>query len=477
MGRTAKRKRVERPRDIRFGADAAHFLVVRRLLQGWARFAALVAMDVAALSCGAAAVSWAGAGGWWRSLPLLVYPAVLAVTAAGGYGPGEGWRRYGRIGAAALVGWMTAVGLIRWEAPRSDPGELAAAGLAGTILLVGLRFLGASVVRVAKRRGWLRWRIVAVGDADSTAALGSRIGDAQLLSVIVAGAGAGEDAAPDAARVQGELLDALTRSRVDAVIVTNTLERRTLEVVLGTSFQHGVPVHLVPVSLADVPCKLRPNVLLGCAAMEAAPARHPVPPMTAKRVLDVVIAGAALVLLSPVMALIALAIKLDSPGPVFFGQIRAGVGGHPFRMWKFRTMHRDADRWKHRVAYLNGSGDPRLFKVVEDPRVTRVGRWLRRTSLDELPQLFNVLRGEMSLVGPRPFFPEDLALYEPHHFERLSVLPGITGLWQVSGRSEIRDFDAVVKLDREYIRRWSLGLDMEILLKTIPAVIRRDGAY
>src|SRR5690606_39776396 len=100
-------------------------------------------------------------------------------------GAGEGWRRYGRIGAAALVGWMTAVGLIRWEAPRSDPGELAAAGLAGTILLVGLRFLGASVVRVAKRRGWLRWRIVAVGDADSTAALGSRIGDAQLLSVIV----------------------------------------------------------------------------------------------------------------------------------------------------------------------------------------------------------------------------------------------------------------------------------------------------
>src|SRR5690606_38949274 len=122
MGRTAKRKWVERPRDIRFGADAAHFLVVRRLLQGWACFAALVAMDVAALSCGAAAVSWAGAGGWWRSLPLLVYPAVLAVTAAGGYGPGEGGRRYGRRGAAAPGGWGTGGGLAARAGAATGPG-------------------------------------------------------------------------------------------------------------------------------------------------------------------------------------------------------------------------------------------------------------------------------------------------------------------------------------------------------------------
>ncbi len=184
----------------------------------------------------------------------------------------------------------------------------------------------------------------------------------------------------------------------------------------------------------------------------------------------------ALLLMSPLLAVIAVAIRLDSPGPVFFGQLRVGVGGKPFRMWKFRTMVPDADRLKPALAEMNESGDPRLFKISRDPRVTRVGRWLRRTSLDELPQLFNVLRGEMSLVGPRPFFPEDVESYESHHLERLTVLPGITGLWQVSGRSDIQDFEAVVSLDRDYIRRWSIGLDLRILAKTIPAVLRRDGA-
>lgn len=195
-----------------------------------------------------------------------------------------------------------------------------------------------------------------------------------------------------------------------------------------------------------------------------------------KRAFDIAVTLLIGVLVAPLLVLIAIAIKLDSPGPVVFSQIRAGVGGKPFRMFKFRTMFADADRIKHQLQHLNESGDVRLFKIKNDPRVTRVGKWLRKTSLDELPQLLNVLRGEMSLVGPRPFFPEDLMTYEDHHFRRLHVLPGITGLWQVSGRSDIVDFEHVVELDSRYIDTWSIWRDFLILLRTFPAAFGR-GAY
>jgi lipopolysaccharide/colanic/teichoic acid biosynthesis glycosyltransferase len=196
-----------------------------------------------------------------------------------------------------------------------------------------------------------------------------------------------------------------------------------------------------------------------------------------KRGLDVAGATIGLVVFAPIFALLALVVRLDSPGPILFVQMRVGLGGRPFRMFKFRTMRDGADDEKESVAALNRSGDPRLFKIPSDPRVTRLGRVIRRWSLDELPQLYNVLIGDMSLVGPRPFFEPDLAGYEPHHFERLTVMPGLTGLWQVSGRNDVVDFEEVVRLDREYIERWSLGLDVRILARTVPAVASRRGAY
>jgi lipopolysaccharide/colanic/teichoic acid biosynthesis glycosyltransferase len=204
--------------------------------------------------------------------------------------------------------------------------------------------------------------------------------------------------------------------------------------------------------------------------------RLDVPQLAIKRTMDLALTLVGLALVWPLFILIALAIKLDSRGPVFFGQMRAGVGGRPFRMLKFRTMRDGADAEKASLAALNESQDSRLFKIRNDPRVTRVGWWLRRASLDELPQLINVVRGEMSLVGPRPFYPGDLAEYKGHHFERLYVLPGITGLWQVSGRSDVVDFEEVTRLDREYIETWSVLTDVEILLRTIPAALGR-GAY
>jgi exopolysaccharide biosynthesis polyprenyl glycosylphosphotransferase len=196
-----------------------------------------------------------------------------------------------------------------------------------------------------------------------------------------------------------------------------------------------------------------------------------------KRVVDIVGAAVGLVVLAPVLALIALAIRLDSPGPVFFSQDRAGLGGRRFRMLKFRTMRVGADAEKHSLSHLNHSGDSRLFKIPEDPRVTRLGALLRRWSLDELPQCWNVLMGDMSLVGPRPFFEADFASYQDHHFRRLDAKPGITGLWQVSGRSAVVDFEDVVYLDRQYIEQWSPWLDVSIMFRTLPAVVRRTGAY
>ena len=194
-----------------------------------------------------------------------------------------------------------------------------------------------------------------------------------------------------------------------------------------------------------------------------------------KAVFDRAGAAALLVAASPVMAAIALAVCADSAGPVLFRQIRVGRGGRPFVMYKFRTMCVGADRRRGELRHLNDA-DAVLFKMRDDPRVTRVGRWLRRWSLDELPQLFNVLRGHMSLVGPRPPLPDEVAAYPEDARRRLAVRPGMTGLWQVSGRSDL-PWEEAVRLDLRYVDNWSLSLDLVILLRTLTAVARASGAY
>lgn len=195
-----------------------------------------------------------------------------------------------------------------------------------------------------------------------------------------------------------------------------------------------------------------------------------------KRCLDVAGALAGLGLTAFLFPFIALAIRLDSPGPLFFRQVRVGENGRLFTCWKFRSMYQDAERRKRELVTLNEMNGT-IFKMRNDPRVTRVGKFLRRMSLDELPQFWNVLRGEMSLVGTRPPTPDEVAGYEYKHRKRICIRPGITGLWQVSGRNEIRDFDEVVRLDIEYIDQWSLWLDVKILMKTFRVLLARNGAY
>jgi len=206
-------------------------------------------------------------------------------------------------------------------------------------------------------------------------------------------------------------------------------------------------------------------------------AARPVPPawQLFKRSFDVVCSAALLVLLAPMFAIIAIGIKLSSPGPVLFSQTRVGKGGREFRFYKFRTMVDGAHLLHEHVLHLNELDGPAL-KIADDPRVHDFGTILRRTSLDELPQLWNVLRGDMSLVGPRPALPREVLDYQPHYLQRLTVMPGITGLWQVSGRANV-PFRRWMAMDVWYARHWTPLLDLWIVVRTVPAVIRGEGAW
>lgn len=194
-----------------------------------------------------------------------------------------------------------------------------------------------------------------------------------------------------------------------------------------------------------------------------------------KRAFDLSLVLVAAPAYVPVMLAVAAAIKLDSRGPVFFVQKRVGLNGDHFHMYKFRSMRIDAENLLQEVQHLNEMKGP-LFKIKNDPRVTKIGRLIRKTSLDELPQLINVLKGEMSLVGPRPPLVSEVEQFEPAYFEKFAVRPGITGLWQVSGRNETNEFKEAIALDVHYVRNWSLKFDFAILLRTVLVVLKCEGA-
>jgi exopolysaccharide biosynthesis polyprenyl glycosylphosphotransferase len=196
----------------------------------------------------------------------------------------------------------------------------------------------------------------------------------------------------------------------------------------------------------------------------------------AKRIFDIVVSATALLVLSPIFIILALLIHFDSKGSIFFSQNRIGKQGKEFRFWKFRSMYVDAEQRKAALMKNNEMPDGVLFKMKNDPRITRVGRFIRKYSMDELPQLWNVFIGDMSLVGPRPPLPNEVAQYTPYQRQRLEVTPGITCIWQVSGRSDI-PFQEQVKMDLEYIENQSFCYDIELLLKTVPAVLKARGAY
>ena len=213
----------------------------------------------------------------------------------------------------------------------------------------------------------------------------------------------------------------------------------------------------------------------GVPLVTIAPTVHKIGDLILKRAMDIAGSVVGLVISAPIIAAVAIPLKLESPGPLFFRQKRVGLNGRVFNIYKLRSMYQDAEARKKELMDRNKM-QGLMFKMDDDPRITRVGRFIRRTSIDELPQFWNVLRGDMSLVGTRPPTLDEYERYQSHHKRRLSMKPGITGMWQVSGRSDIQDFEEVVRLDVWYIDNWSLKLDLKLLVKTVGVVFRQAGA-
>ncbi|HZQ05550.1 MAG TPA: sugar transferase, partial [Anaerolineae bacterium] len=273
-----------------------------------------------------------------------------------------------------------------------------------------------------------------------------------------------------------QLARILRERSIDEVIITLPWHAREKIVrIMETAEATGADIKIVPDLFQLSLSRIAVDAVGGIPLIGVKEASISGSALALKRAMDVIFSVILFIILLIPMGIIALLIKLTSPGAIIFKQDRVGRGGRIFTAYKFRTMRVGADEEKETLWHLNEAQGP-LFKIRNDPRRTTIGKWLRRTSMDELPQLWNVLRGDMSLVGPRPPLINEVAEYEDWHKRRLEVAPGMTGLWQISGRSELT-FDEMVMLDLYYIENWSPWLDLEILLKTIPALLTTRGAY
>lgn len=462
----------------------------RHLLRAIRRIGILIALDVASLLIAREFLHWVRAAPQSAGISELIFPMgfmggwgtvaafIVGLGFAGAYSSEERWVSAGTVARGA--GFGAALGL--WQS-IDRIGIAAALGrwmiltVFVLILLIAARQILASIVLRHRLNQPPTDRVLFVGAHDSAVgrttlrAFTSRPGTRSLGWL--SDRGEAEDYLGHPAAVW----EVLSTSQVDTVVLCGEVPPGVFESVVEAAMVAGCKVFAVRSRATLVSSRPRDLRAGNVRALELTFPASRAGQDGVKRIFDLTASMAALIVASPVLALIAVLIKIDTPGPVFFKQERVGHAGRIFRMWKFRTMTDGADEQKQDLAHLNTTGDSRLFKIPNDPRVTPLGAILRKWSLDELPQLWNVLRGEMSLVGPRPFFESDLADYDDHHFTRLAVKPGVTGLWQVKGRSSIVDFEEVVELDREYVERWSLALDVRILLATLPAVFRRTGAF
>ena len=325
------------------------------------------------------------------------------------------------------------------------------------IVIVGAGEVGRRVMRTVVARPDLGYEIVGYVD-DNPNKGGGKIGRFEGLGPL------------------DNLSEIIESENVDEVIITLpwNYHRRILNV-LRECARREVKARLVPDLFQMSLSRVEVGDLGGVPLVEIREIAFSPAALVLKRIIDLTISLIGLVVLWPVFLLIGIAIKIDSPGPIFFKQERVGEDHRTFQIVKFRTMRKGAEEELDDLLEVNEADGP-IFKIRDDPRVTSMGHFLRRTSLDELPQLINVIRGEMSLVGPRPPIPEEVAHYKPWHMKRLSVPPGITGLWQVSGRSNLA-FDEMVLLDLYYIEHWSPWMDLALLLRTVPKVMAREGAY
>ncbi len=341
------------------------------------------------------------------------------------------------------------------------------------------RALYERLTAVVLRAAGYRRRAVLVGTGKQIVDVAHALGDTQHYPMEVVGFLSPTPLPANGLRSLGsldDLDDVLSSERIDELIIADPdFPQDDAVELVDQCHQRGIRVKLAPSTMEIlihraefVPGQSVPLFELGSPVFEGID-------FALKRTFDIIGATLLLALLSPLLLAITIAVRVSSRGPVLFRSMRRGIGQRPFSCLKFRTMYTDAEERQAELEDMNEASGA-LFKIRQDPRLTPVGRLLRRFSMDELPQLVNVLRGDMSLVGPRPLPERDFAMLEDWHRKRYLVLPGVTGLWQVSGRSEL-DFDDLVHLDFIYLENWSLALDLSILLKTVPAVLSRRGAY
>ena len=270
------------------------------------------------------------------------------------------------------------------------------------------------------------------------------------------------------------MFQAARKQFVDEIFITTACERETVQDILEQARVNSVDLRVVP-DMCDGLAWNSPIEYIGQFPTIPLHCGHvPEISLLMKRGMDIILAGITLLILSPILLIITIAIKFDSPGPVLYSSERIGKKGRVFRCLKFRTMIRDADKRRAELMHMN-ERDGVLFKISNDPRITRLGKFLRKYSLDELPQFFNVLRGDMSIVGPRPPLASEVKEYKLSHLRRLDVMPGITGLWQVQARQD-PSFDSYISLDVTYVENWSVWLDLKILVRTVAVVFAGTGS-
>jgi exopolysaccharide biosynthesis polyprenyl glycosylphosphotransferase len=345
--------------------------------------------------------------------------------------------------------------------------------------VASLRYLYERLTGAVLRAAGYHRRAVLVGTGHHIEAVANALGTSDQPAIKVVGFVSLEPRPDNGVPSLGTLNEierVVDDHRVDEVIIADPAfpQQQAVELV-DVCHQRGVRVRVAPSTMEILVHRAEFVPGQSVPLFELKPPVFEGVDFAVKRLFDVVVSVLLVLALSPVLLACAFAVRLSSRGPVIYRSLRPGIGALPFHCFKFRTMYRDADQRQADLEPLNEASGA-LFKIRDDPRMTPVGRFLRRFSLDELPQLFNVVRGEMSLVGPRPLPERDFERLEDWHKKRYLVMPGITGLWQISGRSDL-DFDDLVRLDFLYLERWSVFLDMSILLKTVPAVFLRRGSY
>ncbi len=370
--------------------------------------------------------------------------------------------------------------LVRLDLSRGFLSLLAAYEF---IILSLSRLCAGSLVGVVRREFGVPHYVVVVGTGKSARRLGDALEGSERYGIRLVGfLAANPESEPQRLRLRSEYevlpladLRALLRKRVIDEVIFAVEDRRldSLDDILVLCDEEGVRTRIA-LDFPHVNSEVFLDRLGSVPLLTFTATPHDEIRLLAKRVTDLLVAAIALVLLAPFLLFIGVVIRLTSPGPVIFRQIRCGLNGRRFMFYKFRSMCADAEAMKQELEHLNRKTT--AFKIPDDPRMTRIGRWLRRFSIDELPQLWNVLKGDMSLVGPRPAVPAEVDNYKGWQRRRLRMRPGLTCLWAIEGRDSL-DFETWMKMDMEYIDNWSLSLDWKILLLTIPRVLTGKGAY